>query len=307
MNITWFAKENLLDQIPFLMKSSIGRTCSGMLLFFFFASCNENVPVTLPQFESRLVAESYIVGGDSAIVVRLDQTIDPLAPSYWSATDTSFAAAEVKIKFDDTLHSLKRLLYADQQRYAHDVRYGRVFAIDGMIVGEKTFQLTVDYQNRHIEAECSMPSPIQVASATLSGTLDNSGYFTGFRIGIVAKFPAGSSYFMVCVMSKNYDWPTKDSIWQDIARGYFVANNRVDYEEFNLINSSPSKRRSGYYKVLIARIEKTYYDFALASRAQYGELDSVIPTETTEVPSNIRGGYGIFTAMSCDTLMVSIP
>ncbi|HLP18372.1 MAG TPA: hypothetical protein VK470_19085, partial [Bacteroidota bacterium] len=66
----------------------------------------------------------------------------------------------------------------------------------------------------------------------------------------------------------------------------------------------PESLRKEPCTVLLSRIEKSHYDFALASRAQVGETDTFLPSETTAVPSNIVGGYGIFTAMSTDTIKV---
>ncbi len=313
MSKTWFINndEKLAGWffIDRCFESYVRHFC---LCFFsvFLMSCTKDVPVTLPPFESKIVVESYIVQGDSAIVVRLDQTIDPTIKNYWSAIDTSFASAQVLIAFDNKTSTLRRIQYEEQSRYFDNpITHGRIFALDGTVEGMKSFRLIVDYQLRHVEAACSMPPSLHVTNASLTGTLNNADMYTSFKLIVAAEFPVGLTYYMIRIRSKSFEGFTrKDSIWREFGRGYFVVTDAADHKEFNIDNIPyPSKRTGGYYEILIAQIEKAYYEFALTSSAQYGELDSVIPTETTEVPSNIRGGYGIFTAMSYDTLMVTIP
>jgi hypothetical protein len=58
-------------------------------------------------------------------------------------------------------------------------------------------------------------------------------------------------------------------------------------------------------------IDKTYYEFYQATRQQEDDLavdlGHLVVSEPTLVPTNIQGGFGIFTVMAVDTMSKVIP
>ena len=284
-----------------------------LLLFIVvsFYSCKQNVAVDFPPFEEKLVVVSYIEEGDDKYLVYVNKTIDPHLEKYWNYIDTSFATAKVMLSIDNVPFQLRRIPKYEYHKYISSVHnsYGRFFALDKKIENITNLKLAVEYEGKRIESECTpFPTP-HIDNAFLIGTSKNLEYYKNLKLLVEASFPAGISYYRVTIIQSSR-MVVIDSLHRIIysggtAIGYFKSNNGERKKEFTFTNVSfPLDTNQRKCNIIFSRIEKTYYDFALASKAQVGETDTFLPTETTEVPSNIRGGYGIFTAMSSDTTKV---
>lgn len=283
-------------------------------LFFIliFTSCEQDVSVDLPHFEEKLVVESYIVEGDSVFIVRIDKTVNPILKGNVFNYDTNFAGTYVVLSYNNNSYTLRSISdYMEKRRYNVDVGNnipGRFFVLDKKVENVSSIKLVAKYRTLHVESECKMPPSVHITEAKLTGISDDSIRYSKFKIDIEANFPSVLSYYMVRILGK---YPDSHLIGYDdgireIARDYYIVNSPVQKKEFILNNTSARIGEFNIYMILLSHIEKTYYDFALASNSQFGELADIIPTETTEVPSNIRGGYGIFTAMSSDTAKVTL-
>lgn len=272
-----------------------------------FNSCKQDVAVNLPPFKEKLVAISYIEEGEDKYLVYINKTIDPHLDKYWNYVDTSFATAKVMLSIDNVPFELRRIPKSEYHKYNSSVHnsYGRFFALDKKVEKITNIKLTAEYQGMKVESECNMLPTPHIKNSVITRVVYNSQKSSGLKVNLEADFPSGKSFYMmrlgVTYFNANYG---KDQ-FSEITRGYFVVNNAVHNQEFifdNIVFSSTGSTND--YTIIFTRIEKAYYDFALASKAQVGETDTFLPTETTEVPSNIRGGYGIFTAMSSDTTKV---
>ncbi len=277
-----------------------------MLLAFVFASCHQDVSVDPFPFEGRLVVESYAVRGGDYIMVRVDKTRDPIYK--YSPDRPVIPDASVRIIANGTTYLLRKVPYSyhfGSQYYL----YTRGMALDSL-------RLSVDCQSAHAESECSVPPDLTIRRVGLSGNVNSAGLYTSFTLSVDADFPAGDSYYLAFIMkvpvpTPAYPYPLSPV---RVATGYFrqtsgalTANFEFEGIQGKFASCRAYATKSGIYQIVFSRIEKKYYDFAIAMMVQYGELDSIIPTETTDIPTDMRGAYGIFTGISSDTLRVTLP
>ncbi len=289
------------------------KTNATIFFLLFLTSCKQDVAVDLPPFEEKLVAISYIEEGDSKYLVYINKTIDPHLDNYWNYIDTSFAMAKVMLSIDNVPFELRRMPKSEYHKYISSVHnsYGRFFALDKKVKNITNVKLTMEYQGMKVESECNMLPTPHIENAVLTGTSQSSGYYSGMKVKISANFPAGISLYMIQLIQPSYIvYQDSVNVWyssQYSTKGYFTSTNTDRNKEFIFSNTSfSSNTNQRNYIIVLTRIEKAYYDFALTSKAQFNETDTFLPTETTEVPSNIRGGYGIFTAMKSDTAKVTL-
>ena len=284
------------------------------LFLFLLNSCKHDVDVDLPPFEEKLVVESYIVQGDSAFIVRIDKTVNPIIKSNTITYDTNFAGTEVILSYNNNNFKLRQMsVYLDEGKYnVFSGNHGRFFVLDKKVENINTLKLIANYRTYHVESECVMLPAVHIKNAVLTGTSNYSEsqsreIYSIFTVNVEADFPSGISYYMMRIMRPPLDTIREHSLLREITKGYFVVYNSVQKNKF-IFNNTFSEQVGWFnnYTIILSRIEKLHYYFALSSVIQFGESNTMIPTETTEVPSNIRGGYGIFTAMSNDTIKVKI-
>jgi hypothetical protein len=280
--------------------------------FFFFLllnSCKHDVAVDLPPFEEKLVVESYIVQGDSVFIIRIDKTVNPIIKSYPIMFDTNFSGTTAVLSFNNTNYELRQIVdYREERQYnILTNNHGRLFVLNKKVEYVSNMKLIVDYRSYHVESECNMLPVVHIKKASFTGVTNNAEFYSSFKVNVEADFPSGISFYMIRIMPTSFVAINDPGAIKESARGYFIVNKEVSNKEFIFTNPFYSLvGEFSDYTIILSRIEKTHYDFAISSLTQFEELNTMIPTETTEVPSNIQGGYGIFTAMSNDTIRVKI-
>lgn len=275
------------------------------LISSILCSCKHDVNVDIPPFEKKLVALSYVEEGDNSCLVYLNTTVDPQQSSYWKDADTSFAEASVIVTIDGIHYPLRRLEHFEPNRYRSAVTDGRFFVLEKKIESAVHLELSAEYKGMQIRSSCCIPHAPRIQHAILTSTLQSSRYDSRVALYLEADFPSEVSYYLVRFGYMGVNTFTGSKYFSELARAYIIASDGIRAKEivFDRV-MIPESLRKEPCTVLLSRIEKSHYDFALASRAQVGETDTFLPSETTAVPSNIVGGYGIFTAMSTDTIKV---
>ncbi|MEK6869025.1 MAG: DUF4249 family protein [Nanoarchaeota archaeon] len=277
------------------------------IFLLFLNSCKNGVGIDLPPFKEKLVVESYIVQGDSAFIVHIDKTVDPIYRGTTFLYDTNFAGTEVVLSYNNNSYTLRPLM-----DYLESTNHGRSFVLDKKVENVNTLQLVATYRNLQVKSMCSLLPAVHIKTATLIGTSSYSesesrNLYTKFTAKVEADFPSGSSYYIMRIMRPSLDILRDHLLLREVAKGYFIVNNSVQQKEF-IFNHLPFEQVGWFnnYTIILTRIEKLHYDFIISTIAQFGELGNIIPSETTEIPTNIIGGYGIFTMMSNDTIRVPI-
>ncbi len=268
-------------------------------------SCKQDVSVTIPRFSEKLVALSYIVNGDSSYIVYINKTQDPEQNQYWKYLDTSFVDAKVLLLINNIPHELDRMSRMETPNHSSMMSNsgGRFFILRKKVENISSLKLSVEYHGKKIvSSSFPLPTP-EIDKVTLTGTLQPSGVYSTLKIRMEADFPPDQSYYYIQVIQSGYteEVDSQHKIFHQgfTARGFFSSSGAGRVKEFLLNNIRFSSNiNQKLCSINISRVEKVYFDFALAARAQRGEGDSFLPTETTEVPSNIEGGYGIFTVMN---------
>lgn len=294
------------------------RICYCIFPALFIVSCQQEVNVEMPPFQETLVIEGYVAQGAHRIFVRVDKTQNPTQERtmYVPYADVSTARVTLTVKGisyrmkfltpDDRMAEFAALYRMPSGLFVHDLPDGRLDSV----------HIAVDLDGLHAESDCIVPPPLQITRAALKGTSVRNGRYTGYHLTVDANFPSGTSYYLVFLRMP----PSGDTVWydigknhlflpptesDDIVRGFFRIDTGGSTADFILDNPMGSVGAgSRTYRVYFSRIEQKYYDIALKAKTQFEELASIIPTETTDIPSLVKGGYGIFTGLTSDTLEV---
>ena len=293
------------------------------VLLLLLNSCAKESEIILPQFEEKLVVVSKIIKGNDFFIVKLDKTINPTSGYFSEPTDTSFANATVSLFYNGNKYNLQIIDTSEHEKYnlppygywynqvwyRDPNRRGKYFVLNKKVENINNIKLTVDYQTYNAEAECNMPPAIKINKIRFIGSLNSSNYYSNFKIGINADFPIGISYYLMKIRVKGFSY----NAWydSDVFEKPIMINKTSQENEFIFdINKSIGKSSDSLiYKFILFRVEKEYHDFVLLASdiGQSGDFEDIIPSETIEIPNNIRGGYGFFTAMSSDTANIIIP
>jgi len=273
---------------------------SSWLLFF---SCTEDVPVELPPFEEKLVVEGYLVAGDT-IVIRLDKTVNPYFGDHSRQNPYRLPKnALVRIWVNDSIFQL-----SERAEFTLG-RSGIVYTSGSIIQSDLKYRVTAEYQGLRAEGECRILPQTKLKDVELNATFESkvSGNTrknkSTYNLALTAEFPPELAYYLLSLSAANsvgnYETVLTVPFQTNAAQGLnpFLFENLISYK-FSYLPKQ--------YVVSLYRIERIYYEFLKAVEAQQGEYDSFLATETTEIPTNIIGGYGIFTGMSKDTMSVEL-
>jgi len=277
-----------------MTEAKLKELCVVMILGVILMSCDMNVPVSLPEFQEKLVIESYLTVDDS-IIVRIDKTLNPFVFPDRNNPGRRVRGAIVQLSVGDSIFQLRErttpygyytgILYTDYRRVTPQTKY----------------RISVDYQSLHAEAECTTFPRIRLTDARVSAQYQPREYNASFDLMISASFPLTESYYLVSLFAPTV--PSNGSPY--VTAPFWVnANHSTEFVSLRGVSKTSFVAPPSRFRVELRRIDKIYYDIYKAVEAQRGEYDSFLGSETTEIPTNIIGGYGIFTGMSKDTMSV---
>jgi len=271
---------------------------SACCLLALLCSCSRDVPIDLPAFKEKLVVESYLVEGDTTILVRLDKTFDPYKFPSRNDDRRIPSGANVALIIRDSVFLLTEVSRSNRERYTFA---GTVYRLNRSVEPTTNYKLVVDFQGLHAESQCQALPKTRLLSVVLGSSGGSSSSNVTFHLRIVADFPPERSYHLVRIEGRYANAK------YDIARTSFTMDGHSNQIQIDISNLSPLwlvALRGTEYTIALIRTDRTCFDFLRAIEAQVGEYDSFLGSETTEIPTNIIGGYGIFTGMSKDTMSV---
>jgi hypothetical protein len=112
-----------------------------------------------------------------------------------------------------------------------------------------------------------------------------------YRITFLVDYYRNGNIYRLGSTTANYFVFTTDS--SEVHLSFYVGNIDKNLEWRNM-------------KLYLDHITEDYYDFQQACKTQRDNDDSIFNTDGTEIPSNVNGGYGIFTFITRDTACINL-
>jgi hypothetical protein len=275
-----------------------------------FVSCTRDKIVDIPPFTERLVVESYVEWNANRIIVRVDNTFNPQQSSHLIPEHKDLSNSLVQVTYKKVTHTLQYIPVDQLSSFfvQDQFKLGTYFYCNLDVDSHDTLKLTVDVDQHHLTSSCVIPQVQVVKAIMFKGIQQNGEKYDAFRLRIEADYPNDATYYHFTLQYTDTGTigtgrPPYRNL--SIAQGFLAIPPKAQTAELIFNTQSYFIYPSiGNYRVIISSIEKSYYDFAIAASIQFTELNSIIPSETTEIPSNIVGGYGLFTGICSDTVEV---
>lgn len=278
-------------------------TCS-----VFSISCNEVLYVDLPNFESKLVVESIIFKTDS-ISVGISRSVSPYMKSNSEDTTRLVHNAKVTLINDGVEYALKEdtsVIY-----FYSNLRATRKFSNyyvkpDNFILG-KELLLKIKHGDVEVSSSAETPTNTNVKSINTYLSSEESRY-TDFHhltlnFKMKADFPKNiKNYYRIAAVIEYYRGGV---LWQrtrEIEELFEVVSSDSTFD-FKIYLGNMAKDLEIRNPILIIdHITEEYYNFLKAVKMQFEHDESLIESEVTRIPSNIKNAYGIFTIIARDTV-----
>jgi hypothetical protein len=255
------------------------------LLFSLFLlsilSCSKDYNIQLPANENALVIECYLEDGQPMRALISEST--PLLDT--SLTPPIFIQATVVITHGNVKDTLKPMTFIDPIK-KRVFNYGSNKVVKADFTGKETYRIDVyDTKGRHAYGSTHFIQPIEIASLTPVFNNENKAF-------CLTKFnddPNVKNYFRL-VLNKN---TFTDSSELDIVLDNSFANSSNEF----VYGSGYSFKKGD---VINARVFHLTYDYYLyLTTLQNAQTALVNPFAVSgEVVSNIKGGLGVFAALS---------
>ncbi|MDR0546721.1 MAG: DUF4249 domain-containing protein [Dysgonamonadaceae bacterium] len=281
-----------------------------IILSLLLVACNEDRAIAYVEYEPKIAVEGYIESGQPPIVM-LSWT-----GSFEQSLDTTYllkhviTAAKVSVSDGETTEVLT--LGTNRDYLPPYVYYGNI------LKGEpgKTYRLEIEYHNRLITAETTIPQPVALDSCWFVQETPNStiGY-----AHIRFKNVSGAYYQVATRVATHYSYETlkwektgetvfTPCLYGNFPASQFPANDTVEMQ----INKGPilflyAKTQFNTYFLLGDRVEiklrtqtKEAYDFWSSWQSEILNARNPIFPATNNLQSNINGnaigvwcGYGV--------------
>lgn len=172
----------------------------------------------------------------------------------------------------------------------------------------KTYKLTAIFKNLHAEAECYMPYPTRIDNITFAPADNDSTLVTTLFFTAPQDTPA---YYYLTLTDREIDMNPHPCTLGTICAlipgekysiGIMRPKIKIPGERYY-----PHPKIGNIYKVSLNRVTKEVYDFWRAF--DNVSLFTASPFFATEesLPTNIRGGYGIWSAQGVSSQVFKVP
>jgi hypothetical protein len=251
------------------------------LCTLFFIGCSKDYKIVLPTNESALVVECYLEDGQPmrALISESTSLLDT------SLTPPIFIQATVVIIHGNVKDTLKPTNFIDPIN-KRIFNYGNDKVVKANYVTNETYRIDVyDNKGRHAFGTTNFIKPIDIESLTPIFNANKEAYcLTKFK-----DDPTQPNYFRL-ILNKN---TMTDSVELDIVLDNGFANSSNEF-----VYGSGYNFKKG--DVINARLFHLSYDYYLyLTTLQNASSALVNPFAVSgEVVSNIKGGLGVFAALS---------
>jgi len=282
----------------------------SMILF----SCNEKFTVQPESFSEKIVVESYILTNTDSVSIFITHSVSPYIQTEGYDSSRLIHNANVKITAENDV-----FLFAEDNSKCYNYngthqiarRESNYFAKNINFLKYKKCTLEVKKDSKKIFAESEIPSQTKINNieAVLKRDKNSKGpnYSTDIILKIDGEFPINTkSYYRIIFFCDHYDNGQIYTLGNKYTN-YFIINTDTSVVNFTFhagnIHEKLEWRNS---KIYLEHITENYYNFREACQTQYENDDSIFNQDGTEIPSNIQGGFGIFTFIARDTACINI-
>ena len=247
-----------------------------------FGSCKKDVLVS-SNTKDIPVIQSFLIAGTDSIAVK----VSTLKPYSNDLLDTVEPISGLKIYINNAL-----LTEGSTGKY-----YIKSSALN--IEPNDTFNLKLDYNNAPISSQTIIPSvpqnfsistdTVQVKQMTSSSK--GPGEMTFVNLELTWDNPSKDYHFLTIEWLGTTKVYTNSMMSTDDVKTKRVTSSNQD-NTYNI--NQMELGLYGKYRAVLYKINKEYYDLL--------ETTNLNSNDMTNPPSNVSNGWGIFTAMSTDTV-----
>ncbi len=275
-------------------------------------SCNEDLVIETPGFSQKVVVEAYLCKQYQDVVVKLSKTVTPYTRFYYDDVSTRVLGAESKLILGGTEYqfqedSIKHFTDYYGYLYTDYSGLGRYYIKNIDLAGASKCSLSINYLGSKIEAEENFPNEVKIYSVEdtiISRIPPGNKYPVRYlSLKIRADFPKNEkSYYRVSRVLE-YMVPYSKNIGSLSESDYFCHNSN---DNFHLFEMRLIYENMGYeinrVILYLDHITKNHYDFIKAMKTQEENDDTAFGSEGTQIPTNIKNGFGIFTCFTRDSV-----
>jgi hypothetical protein len=292
-----------------------------VLLLVIIISCsNTSVEYDKPTSDGKLLVESYIKEGDTAIMVRLEK---PISAYTWNGntidTTNKIHSAIVKIFIDGNEYLLNENPSPQFYWYGVSMWNSSLYSLPQDVKEFSNCSIVVDYDGKRYDASAVNPGKVKILSAEAKIGFEKKQFYFTMPVNIKCNIDYDkqkNNYFRVKTEVK---YQYIDSYISTYIFNSYLCLNENTINEIE-ISSSNSNVKFVYpinydttttpdfknVTIFVERLSEEYYHLREALNAQHTDYDTPFGSEVTEIPSNINNGYGIFTCISRDSICANI-
>ncbi len=280
----------------------------------FFASCEKELDIDLPQPDAKLVVEGWIENGEYPVVIVTRNS------SYFAPIDTNFLmdslfitdalvivsdgfvndTLQPQFDFDAYLKGAWPIFYYKGSKFK-GVEHGQyslyIEAVGEVITGNTDIPTLVGFDSLWWEAESGTGDSLGYIHAMITDNGNEKNYYRIFSKRL------GRDYNFIPVMESIYD----DLYFNGLTFEYEITRGELNYEDEELFEDPEfgSYKRGDSVIVKLSTINKAHYDFwrTLEEDVMAGGNPFTNPVtirHTVEGALGVFGGYGSI----CDTIVI---
>lgn len=269
--------------------------------------CSRMIEIDSETVDSKLVIESYLVTGDS-LLVRVDYSFvsDEINPP-----TSGIKTASVKIYFENQEFNLigynKNM--GVPENFTHPYYY-YLPKSQFKIPESGIFKLKVSYNKQEVSSVFELPRKQLLKDFRFTENSNNNST-KNYDIEITSDFPDETGYYLVqgFIDSKS-EYQNQSFFYHSmIINEMIIIKGDGQSKTISLKNKSSGEivYEPFLYSAKLFRITKFHYDFYNSLLTQIKDnKGNLLDDEVTEIPTNIEGGFGIFTGMSVDSMSKAI-
>ncbi|MCA0447082.1 MAG: hypothetical protein LCH54_12730 [Bacteroidetes bacterium] len=264
------------------------------LLYLSFSSCSKDYSLEDYLADSKLVIVSLPTGGKKVTAeIYLTNKKDG---QIFGTEIHSLPNLNPVLKINSAVENLKPVFYSSSDKIKH-------YQSENLIpVTGDTLQLILDYQGVTYQTETVIPEPCSFDSIRVESIINknNNLKLTGFFWGDFLK----SNY----LVEFHFDLQNPSGVKFTESSSLMLTPSGDGAIPFtiDILNDFNLSIKKGYCKIWKVNNDYVTFYTALQSIKSSSSTNSMFSVNIASLPSFIKGGYGIFTGMSSDSISVRI-
>jgi len=268
------------------MKSLFAASVTLILLL---ASCSKDYLIQLPPNESKLVVECYLEDGRPmcALISESKALLDT------STIPPLIISAFVVITHGTEIDTLLPFAYLDvEQRRAYNFGNPKIVRVNYLDATNYRIDV-VDKKGRRVSAVTHFIRPVQIESLTPTFNNNNEAFcYTKFK-----DDPAAVNYYRL-VLNKN-------SVNDSISLEALISDNLANDNNEIIYGSGYDFKNGDSIHARLFHLTNDYYNYLNTRQTAIAALINPFAV-SGEIVSNIKGGLGVFAALSYTQKSVAV-